>query len=404
MSRDDKHFRIAIASDLHAYNDTDSNGRPSYLDISTSPTLRSQHPVEGLKHYVHENNITADLLLCPGDLTDKARPQPLSYAWDGISEIGKKLGVGLISGTAGNHDLDSRYEYNNYDASGMLQSITPRFPLPNDDINMINKYWAKHYVIKETKYCRIIILNSSAYHGGGKEEWKHGRISTYTLEWIEDDLSSYSFGDGDKVNILLCHHHPIRHSGVDSPDYDAMKRGSDLLDLLGSGRYGRWLIVHGHKHFPKVHYAPGSAAAPVIFSAGSFSATPDPEMQGRARNQFYVLELCPDDIPEYGLVGQGHAWDYIHGEGWSIAGPKSGLPAKFGFGCRDDPIVLTNKVASLVRKTGSTVDWSDVVDSIPKLKYVLPSDLRQIQDLLEENHDIYSVKDQGRIQQVGPQV
>src|SRR5450759_3743692 len=89
-----------------------------------------------------------------------------------------------------------------------------------------------------------------------------------------------------------------------------------LIDLLGDGNLGQWLIVHGHKHFPNIAYSAGAAQSPVVFSCGSFSARLSPELQTRARNQFYIIEIPLKKVKVLGLVGKILAWDWSAGKGW----------------------------------------------------------------------------------------
>ena len=181
-------------------------------------------------------------------------------------------------------------------------------------------------------------------------------------------------------------------------DYEAMKLGPDLLSLLGSGEYGHWMLIHGHKHFPKIEYGPGGARAPVIFSAGSLSGLIHPQVQSLTRNQFYIIEIHLERLATIGLVGTGRAWDYIPGHGWSEAGPESGLPPTFGFGCRADPGVLATRVAEL----GSSVKkWATVLESIPELRYTLPRDFKQFETELRGQHGRVVLKVDGEPTQVG---
>ena len=106
-----------------------------------------------------------------------------------------------------------------------------------------------------------------------------------------------------------------------------MTNGSLLLELLGSGEFGRWLVVHGHKHHPKLTYASGGAASAVIFSAGSLSVDIQHELQGHSRNQFYLIDLPLNEIAKGRFVGRIEAWDWTNGRGWIPAGPSSGLPS-----------------------------------------------------------------------------
>src|SRR5207248_25638 len=115
---------------------------------------------------------------------------------------------------------------------------------------------------------RILLIDSCAYHGV-KGEHNHGRISDATLGEIDRRLSA----DGPcALNLLVCHHHPQKLAEYKLGDYDDMVNGQKLLDLLGYGKHGDWVVLHGHKHCPKVSYAAGGATSPLVFSCGSVGA------------------------------------------------------------------------------------------------------------------------------------
>jgi hypothetical protein len=166
-----------------------------------------------------------------------------------------------------------------------------------------------------------------------------------------------------------------------------MKQGQLLLDLLGSGEHGRWLVIHGHKHHPKISYAAGGGGSAVVFAAGSLCATLYPELQTVARNQFYLIEIDPDECKKRGLVGTVRAWDWASGIGWIDGNDTSGLPPTFGFGARADPTLLAQQIASAI--TGSDpVLWASLMEQLPEIRYVLPQDLARVQKELSENHGI----------------
>ena len=144
-----------------------------------------------------------------------------------------------------------------------------------------DQYWAKHFAIMRKQEYRLLLLNSCAYHGGQDSEKDHGHSYEATLGLIREALEADCRPAA--VNLLLCHHHPQQHQEFKLGDYDAMKNGQLLLELLGSGQLGHWLIIHGHKHHPKLCYASGGAASPVIFSAGSLSVDIQHELQGSAQ-------------------------------------------------------------------------------------------------------------------------
>jgi len=210
-------------------------------------------------------------------------------------------------------------------------------------------------VVKTTENYRLAILNSSAYHGGKPEEIEYGRISNYTIELLEKELKDTS--PAPPINIVLCHHHPHQFPEIfqDDDTYDVMKNGQKLLNLVGNGRNGNWIVIHGHKHHARIAYAQGGNSSPVVLGAGSFSAVIYSELQSEARNQFYLIELPLNN--QSGLVGTIRTWDWTP-RGWMPAANRSGLPAVCKFGCRDSVQNLAHRIKQQLgekksRKLGS---------------------------------------------------
>jgi predicted MPP superfamily phosphohydrolase len=357
---------IAVASDLHAYDEHDGDAAPSHLRITDPENQPGKHPISGLLKLISEDStIRADLLLCPGDLGHKAKPAPLKYAWQALQTLKEALGAGKLIATAGNHDLDSRYKYNSYDAKGALQSLAPSFPLLDETQN--DRYWSRNFVAFTEEYYNFVVLNSSAYHGTAPDEFKHGRIAESTVSALRKHLETIP---PRPINILLCHHHPQIHMELSLGEYDAMSNGQLLLDLLGSGDFGRWLVIHGHKHHPKITYASGSATSPVIFSAGSLSAALYLELAATVRNQFYLVSVSLTQ--PHGFAGTIRSWDWTPGIGWGTAGKGSGLPAVCGFGHRGDPAALAAKIHDLL--PSEKVQWGRLKELAPEIDYVMPQD------------------------------
>lgn len=372
---------VAVATDFHAYDELDAGKRPSHLCVTSPESEPTQHPMSGLYYLINQESLKADILLLGGDFGHKARPAGIQYAWQKSQDLAKALDVSFTAATSGNHDLDSRYGYTKFDAKGVLQTLRPHFPLANEI--QCDRYWARHFVIVHNPPYRLVILNSSAFHGTAPDEIAHGRISDHTLEALQTDLDATTT---EPVNILLCHHHPQQHMELRLGDYDVMKNGQLLLDLLGSGKYGRWLIIHGHKHHPKLTYASGSASAPVVFSAGSLCAELYLELQTRARNQFYMLSLPYSKFSHFGCVGIVNAWDWSTGIGWIRAGASSGLPWRSGFGCRTDATLLAAEIA---RHVGTFMSWQDVLGTVPAVDFLLPQDERILSDALRDQHNLH---------------
>ena len=373
-------LKIAVASDLHAFTAGTPTDDPSHLSTDLPELPINNHPIASLLDRISTHQLTADYLLCPGDLGDKADPAGIAYAWQQIHRLGSALKVKHTLATTGNHDLDSRYKKNKVDPKGFLQGLSPPYPFPEEDLQ--NKYWSRNFAILDDKEhpCRILVLNSCAYHGGGLDETAHGRISDATLSALKAELQKR---EEKPVNICLTHHHPQKQEDIDFDDYEVMDGGQALLTALGSGEYGRWLIVHGHKHFPKIGYAQGCSSAPVVLSAGSLTANLYKELQTRARNQFYLIEIHLTEIDNYGLVGQIYAWDWAVGLGWApSAGPASGLPKISGFGYREDAKLLARRVST--KLTHDVEDWGKLSDLQKELKYLLWADYKILKQELSK--------------------
>ncbi|MCQ8104373.1 metallophosphoesterase [Methylomonas sp. SURF-2] len=365
-------LKIAVASDLHAYQHIDGKPLESYLNVLGTTDSASNDPLQHLSNLITHEQLKADLFLSPGDLGNKASVEGIRYAWKSLHEIGDKLQAHLVTAASGNHDLDSRFQNYKYDPTEILQRLIPPYPLPNQVNN--DQYWARKFALIQTEHYRLIVLNSAAYHGGQEDEINHGRISNLTIERIAEELSK---SDIAPVNIILCHHHPQQFPEIfeDDDTYDIMKNGQQLLNLIGNGEHGNWIVIHGHKHHARVAYSQGYNSAPLVIAAGSFSAVIHPKLQTQARNQFYLLELPLDH--QNGFVGTIRAWDWSPA-GWSPAMPSgSGLPAVCKFGCRDAAQNLAGKINKILGND-QVANWSSILQEIPELDFLLPSDFKAL--------------------------
>lgn len=394
---------VAVLSDLHAYEPKTGDGtpKPSHYSIADVGADAGKSPIAGLKALISREHLVADVLLCPGDLAHQANPVAIDHAWRAVHAIKKSLKGRLMAATAGNHDVDSRYTYNDFDAKGVLQSLDPPFPLPNAAWN--DRFWSRHYVIIRTSILRLLVLNSSAFHGEGRYletsryEFENGRVSPRTLAAIERELIAHKAHP--PVNVVLCHHHPHPHSELGLGEDDLMAGGQRLLDLLGSGRFGRWFILHGHKHHPKIENAAGAADAPIVLAAGSLSATLSLELQTAARNQFYILSFPHSSYSAHGFGGRFRSWDWLAGTGWVQAGISSGLPAAGGFGWKGDLSVLAGRIAAMVQ--GDLTDWNAIRLGAPEVDFMLPQDLLGLESRLMASHSIRMLWDGGLPRQIG---
>lgn len=391
-------LRIAVLSDLHAFKrlQGDKSPDPSHLCISEPENNPTQHPFSGLEELIDRESLVADLVLCPGDMTDKADPDGIKYVWQWLHRLGGRLSAELTTATAGNHDFDSRGITWSETSRDCLEALVPPFPLPDEAIN--TEYWGRSVaVIRQSNY-RLAVLNSCSLHtsGASSATLDRGAITSATLQYLQRKLESSPQSD---LNILLCHHHPQPHSELSLGEYDTMQRGQLLLDLLAE--HGDWLVIHGHKHFPKLSYAGGGAGGPVVFAAASFSGALAGKAATRTRNQFHIIEVPNKGPQDYGLRGRVRSWYWAAGSGWLIAeGASTGLPREAGFGTRLHPKQIARQIADKMASS-EIKTWNEISRSVPVLSYQLPQDFLQTQRLLEDLHGLRVIFDRGLPIQVG---
>lgn len=391
-------IKIALLSDLHVH-DEGENG-PGYLGVH-SESSSNKDPFLGLNQLIASDKLDVDLVFCAGDICDKANQNALRYAWEKLHTLKDKLKADKLIATAGNHDMDSRHLNNEFDAKGALQQLTPFFPV--DDEELYDRYWSRNFVITSHKGIRILILNSAAYHGYA-EEYKHGRVSQYTLDKIAEELGSTN--DPYSLNIFLCHHHPHKHGDISQKDYSNMMLGEKLIDLLGSGSFGNWLIIHGHTHHPRVCYGAYSGDnPPIVFSAGSFAARLSGDLQSNARNQFYILELYDvKDFDSYDLFMPGTftAWDWIQNIGWQKAGSDSGLPKFGGFGSSASINSIVEKIfENLSIESTDFLSYEEILEFAPDIAFLLPKQHNLLIDRLSAKNLACKFDENGQLRQVG---
>lgn len=388
--------KLAVLSDLHAYNSASHQdaSAPSYLDIASERTPECC-PISALLSLIDEEDITADIVLCPGDFGDRACRESLVFAWEKVHEVASKLGAARVIASTGNHDVDSRHVHNEYDPIEELKSLQPMFPI--DDEHLAMKYWSYHFHVYSDDAVTIVNLNSSAYHASGLDELEHGRIAMPTLSRLEKELLDHR---DTKLKILLCHHNPHKHSEFNLGEHDQIKGGQLLLDFLADVTDQEWLLVHGHKHHPKVTYAAGGASAPVVFSAGSIASTLYPDLKTDTGNQFHLIDVPMSKLQQLGLVGTFRTWDWHVHYGWRAADSSKGLPAHGGFGHRESPARLAARIAKWVAKREGYSSSDDLLKKFPELKHVVPTDLQRLDRNLQVHGYAIDFEATGRITQV----
>ena len=100
-------IKIAIISDLHCKHSSSEGATKSTLLYSDDITGTAMtNPIKALKELINDREIETQILLCPGDIADKADPQGLTSGWGYLEAIQKSLKADLLIATIGNHDVN----------------------------------------------------------------------------------------------------------------------------------------------------------------------------------------------------------------------------------------------------------------------------------------------------------
>lgn len=388
-------LRIAVISDLH-FVSGDMSGRTSWLTIGKSGEL--DHELwDDLLELQKKEDLQCDLLLCPGDITTYADPIGLTYAWEKIIDLGKKMNATLVGAATGNHDVQSRPKdttdiieiiESNTDLFENLKKLDPPYPIfiptknssTDNHLNRIHYFGADYLMIDEFENFRVVIFNSCARHTTEVKEYERGRVADSSLRWIENQLETIQKSD-EKVNIFLCHHHPIQHQQTNGRKYDFMDNGTELLNVLC--RYGDWLVIHGHKHQARLTYAPSTRSrTPVIFAAGTLAA--HTHLEPGFRNQFYIIDVSYQVERPKKFRGTISVWNWNQGYKWKVAECfGDGLFSGTGFGEKNIDEIY-QKIVDLLDLEMS-IDWQQLKTKIEELNYITTDDLLDLKKILEDD-------------------
>lgn len=370
-------FNIAVVSDLHAYVGENSS-KNSLLDFGGVST-GGQNPLVTLVKHIREQKISADILVCAGDICNQADIDGFSRAWDVLHEMNDALGSECLIATCGNHDLNSRYLLekgaDDPDPKGALLSLEPSFPFEDAETN--NQYWAQNFAIRNFHdECCVVVLNTSAYHGGAEGEVEHGRVSQRTIDAILKQLKGYA---NKSLYILVCHHHLLEMNGwtKSKNDYEFVRNGTHLLQELEKATRKNWLVIHGHRHHPRLLYGPAlSSSGPIIFGSSSLGAC----MAG-VPNQFHLISAHESRAPDHSsIVGTVKTWSWTTTSGWFLSGRgSSGMPTLCGFGFKGQVGNLANRLALLVVDGASYLTWKEATTQLPSLNHLTPEDLNHME-------------------------
>lgn len=402
-------LRIAVMSDIHA-GERESN----WTHVVAEPPVarRGQQPLSDLARLVEDSGLKADYLVVPGDIANQADAVGLAYGWRKAHAVAEQLEARLVA-APGNHDVVTRAA--SADPRYLLKNLLPTFP--TGDATADAHFWERGWCLIEREDHRILLLDSTVdfpeFPIGaveGDDDWK-----TYIAaidrggfpEDVEEELDSRFRNCSEKLNLAVLHHHPQEHQlrTYLQDGYGAMRRGGDLLDLLSRhAQMGRWIVVHGHKHIPQLVNAVGATSnGPLVLCAASLGAKIWDPVNTVARNQFHLITASAADSSTTGsLMGAVESYTWGYGEGWQLSERRgSGLPGNSGFGCAEDFRTVGAHIERVMEgEELQFIPYSDLVEAVPQLPYLLPRDWDFLEDHLEVRGYAFTRNRQQRIVQL----
>lgn len=164
-------IRLAVASDLH-YKLSTGSAEPARP--ATAVTGIAGDPMHALLEMIKRENrggtrLTADYLLCPGDIADRASPPGFDRGWYQLKELRAALGAAHLLAATGNHEVDSRPDKladipgNSEHAIDPLATIQKHTDYPCSCMTEEQRwiYWGRGYYLVEEPNAIFLVVNSS---------------------------------------------------------------------------------------------------------------------------------------------------------------------------------------------------------------------------------------------------
>lgn len=372
---------IAVVSDLHVGADTRAVDMNPYADKSRSTDANY---VDKFIAFVVANKLSADYLLIPGDITNKAAPDEFQLASAQLRRISDALRVPAdhIVFVPGNHDVDWSVMKAGGDANSKFRFSQRYAPLLQHDCifaEIMNRAGADK-LTQDPYFCAwtlpglLIVGLNSARHDGPDETVHHGLVLPETVAKLDDTLTKMYPRD-HRLRIFIAHHHPVIYSDpiAGEPDFSAMTNAPALLEVLAKHHFD--LLVHGHKHKPnfqihqvRSHYQLG------ILCAGSFSYKLDYRWSGVVSNQFHRVVIHDRDPNSASIRGVVESYAYLSAHGWvkSIAA-STGIEHQIYFGGFETKKSLRERLRSILKhrfQHSDYIRWSSCVEDDNDLAYV----------------------------------
>ena len=380
---------IAVVSDLHIGESARTDDlKPDQKNLFSDGFISS------FTDLIKKENIKPDLLVIPGDLTDRAHPDQFNKATLVINALSKALSItpNKIIFAPGNHDmswsvckLDDGAKnpfWSNYRFAPLVNGADVFQQINNASLGAICE--APYFSIIQIDNMVILVCNSSA-HDTPSNYPHHGDTLLATLNKIDEHLSLIN--DIHKMErIFVVHHHIFQYSAAIEgyPDFSIMPSAGSIIDLLRKWKFD--IAIHGHKHVPAFLVLSTDMTHPLpILCAGSFGITLPSRYMGVVLNQFHLIEIDGRDTKTSFIYGRVRSWAYATTHGWIKSGRKHcGIDHIKLFGKYCDEATLEKQVRKIMGnslKPGGVLEWREICKQVKSLSYL---DYDIISSLLEK--------------------
>jgi len=394
-------IKLAVISDLHV-------GKAARAkDLCPSPHnagMIDDTYQQKFCDFVRANELQADYLLLPGDITDSAQPDEVQIASEFIATATKALGVApeRVFFVPGNHDAD--WSVLQQDDSTGLRWKQRYDPLRHDAFNIKDIMTNGSGDLLEEPHFSVAVSDNllvAAYNSAHKDNPNaehYGLADHDDLEQLKEKLAELPFTD-QQVRAFLVHHHPMQYSDPDPdrPDFSVMVNAEELLDVLRQFRFD--LLIHGHKHSPRFKTHSVEGAAPIaILCSGSFSIKIDSRWAGVVNNQFHMVEIDGRGSDEEKMIqGRVKSWTYTYARSWTPSQKEhSGIPHIEPFGSYIMPGRLEGLLGPVIEgklKDSQYIEWSSIVATLPEMEHLRPEVIIRALDVLSPSLGFRRLRD-----------
>lgn len=392
-------MKILVISDLHV----GEGAICTDLSTGSGQNAIKQNFLKELHQLTIDENISADLLVITGDITNRARKEEFLLASQRILEIAKYFkitDINKIFFVPGNHDSNWEDEERvlSSDASNITEAIDEKYKNIKTEFLLKSVldssqygcfYSEPYFVIWQLEFANIIGINTSVFDHHNKKP-HHGVLRLSDIKILDKKLEELNIKDSGKLNLVMLHHHPVQQPDIPftEADHSILQNSSSFMDVCYKNKIN--LIIHGHKHIPTLSNKMDDYFHPItVLCSGSFSARLDDRYFQGVPNMIHLVEIddkCPINKTVKGSV---KSWEHNTGHGWQRDKSRNGIGYKEYFGNTMPPLMIKEKIKEQIELLFSTqthITWSDLSKNYSEILYTPRKLLNQI--LIELQRDL----------------